>query len=170
MLPCKSKVAQLQQSHLFLYLFMPEFARRCSSGCWAGGSAQPAPLLAQRTEPNPKARQSCGLIRHSGAEPTDLHVQDRDGSRACCLIWVSLPCFCGGKWAIGFPKHQHGEHRSAGRCTFIQPFKGWKGIRAEEGCPGFSQESCSTRIESASPTLINGNGTPPIPQYFLHIC
>lgn len=39
--------------------------------------------------------------------------------------------------------------------------RGWRGIHAGKGCPGFSQESCRTRIESASPTLINRNGKPP---------
>lgn len=88
--------------------FMPKFARRGPSGCWAGGSTQLVPLLEQGGEPNAKARQSRGLIHHSRAESMDLHVQAHDGSRACCLSWVSLPCHCSCKQATRFPQQQHG--------------------------------------------------------------
>lgn len=48
--------------------------------------------------------------------------------------------------------------------------RGWRGIHAGKGCPGFSQESCSTRIEPASPTLINGNGKHPhAPVFSAHL-
>lgn len=137
MLPCKSEVAQLQQSQLLLYLFMPKFARRCPSGCWAGGSAQPAPLLAQGVEPEAKARQSHGPIHHSGAEPTELHIQAGDGCTARCLSWVPSPCLSGGEWAMCFAKHRHGAHGSAGGCTFIQLFQALEGKPHREGVSRF---------------------------------
>lgn len=81
-----------------------------------GQEVWPSPvlLLAQGLEPSAKARQYHGLIHPVGAEPTNMHVQESDGSRACWLSWVSLPCLCGDKWAIRFPKRRHEEHRSAG--------------------------------------------------------